>query len=208
MKKRKRSIWSNEEIDKLVKLYPDNFTEDLCNIFNRSKNSIYGKANLLGLNKSPEHIKKALEIEGEKLKVLGKNTRFVKGQEAHNKGAKMPQSFHEKARHTFFKKGHLPFNTKYDGYIRINVDGYKEIRVRQGKFVLLHRKIWEETHGKIPDGHIIVFKDGNRKNCDISNLKMITFAENGRINSGHYLPEEIRQIIRLKNQLIKKINEK
>ncbi len=42
---------------------------------------------------------------------------------------------------------------------------------------LLHRRLWIEHHGPIPPGNTICFKDGNRKNCSIENLEMLTHDE-------------------------------
>ena len=38
------------------------------------------------------------------------------------------------------------------------------------KFV--HLLVWEEHYGEIPDNAFVIFKDGNKKNYDISTLKM------------------------------------
>lgn len=37
----------------------------------------------------------------------------------------------------------------------------------------LHRRIWIERRGPIPAGHTIVFKDGDRSNCRLSNLQLM-----------------------------------
>lgn len=41
----------------------------------------------------------------------------------------------------------------------------------------LHREIWKEHHGPIPDGHLIHHTDGDPTNNDIDNLECITYAE-------------------------------
>ena len=48
-----------------------------------------------------------------------------------------------------------------------------------------HRYVWEQAHGKIPDGYLVAFRDGNRQNCDLSNLYLISRQESARrcINS-------------------------
>ena len=46
-----------------------------------------------------------------------------------------------------------------------------------------HRYVWIETHGPIPKNCNIIFLDGNRKNCDISNLCMVTNANLGYMNT-------------------------
>ena len=37
-----------------------------------------------------------------------------------------------------------------------------------------HRKIWIETFGEVPEGHIIHHKDGNKKNNSLDNLLCIS----------------------------------
>jgi hypothetical protein len=49
-----------------------------------------------------------------------------------------------------------------------------------GKSRLLHRVIWEDHFGPIPKDHILLFRDENRENCDISNLECVTRAEHRR----------------------------
>lgn len=46
-----------------------------------------------------------------------------------------------------------------------------------------HRYVWIETHGPIPKNCNIIFLDGNRKNCGISNLCMVTNANLGYMNT-------------------------
>ena len=43
--------------------------------------------------------------------------------------------------------------------------------------MFVHRKVWEEHNGPILPGHKIIFLDGNKDNCDISNLAMVDNAE-------------------------------
>ena len=45
------------------------------------------------------------------------------------------------------------------------------------KWKLKHRLNWEKVHGEIPKGRKIIFLDGNRLNCDVNNLAMVTHAE-------------------------------
>lgn len=72
-----------------------------------------------------------------------------------------------------FKKGHEPHNIKYDGYERINKDGYTEIRISKGVFREKHRLLWEEHFGEIEKGMNIIFKDGDRTNITIENLEKV-----------------------------------
>lgn len=113
----------------------------------------------------------------------GRTGRFEKGQIPHNKGTHPPTV--GRMGETQFKKGHAPHNTKPLGYERISKDGYIEVKVcekpdkSKGEkfFKAKHRIVWEQVHGKIPKGHNIVFLDGDKLNCDISNLALVNRAE-------------------------------
>jgi hypothetical protein len=42
--------------------------------------------------------------------------------------------------------------------------------------------VWEAAHGPIPPGHIVIFLDGDKTNCDLSNLRLVTQAEKQMLN--------------------------
>lgn len=50
-------------------------------------------------------------------------------------------------------------------------------RIGKERWVLLHRKIWEDHYGKIPDTHIIHHIDGDSDNNNISNLECIPLID-------------------------------
>lgn len=114
--------------------------------------------------------------------------RFEKGHPSHNKG-KHPPSVGRMAE-TQYKKGHLPHNTKPIGYERITAEGYIEVKVRMRKskprsndnFEFKHRIVWRQTHGEIPEGHCLVFLDGNKQNCELENLALVTREELSKLN--------------------------
>lgn len=45
-----------------------------------------------------------------------------------------------------------------------------------------HRLIWEQAHGPIPKGHVIIFLDGNKSNFALNNLYMLSHTESVRMN--------------------------
>jgi hypothetical protein len=47
--------------------------------------------------------------------------------------------------------------------------------------VFLHRRMWTDKRGPIPAGNTICFKDGDRSNCVIGNLVMLTHAEQQQV---------------------------
>ena len=65
------------------------------------------------------------------------------------------------------KKPILSETAAKDGYIYIKVSD------KPSKWIKKHRYIWEKTYGKIPEGYQLAFADGNRKNCDLKNLRLI-----------------------------------
>jgi len=93
---------------------------------------------------------------------------------------------------TRFKKGYKPWNKNKKGIMlsdgktcfqenntarRVPVGSEQ----RKGDFLLIkvanpdiwkykHRHVWEQFNGEIPENHAVLFKDGNKHNCDIDNL--------------------------------------
>lgn len=106
--------------------------------------------------------------------------KYTPGTEPANKGKIMDPALKESIKHTFFKAGHKPHNTMYDGHERISKDGYIEVRVSEGNYQHKQRVIWEQHFGTIPEGYIIAFKDGVKTNIDPSNLKIITRAQHAQ----------------------------
>ena len=65
----------------------------------------------------------------------------------------------------------------------VNSNGYKlRKRAMDGtlweRWEFLHRAVWEENNGPIPDDMVVTFLDSNKLNCDISNLVLVTKGEN------------------------------
>lgn len=113
----------------------------------------------------------------------GRTGRFVKGQIPPNKGKKMSPEIYEKCKGTMFKKGNIPPNHRPVGSERTTKDGYIEIKIREpNKWMLKHRYLWEQVHGKIPDKHILIFRDNNKTNITLDNLLLISQSQNAVIN--------------------------
>lgn len=136
--------------------------------------------------------------------------RLQKGNIPSNKGKKMSRKMYRVCKPTMFKPGHLPHNTKKDGAISVRVDKrgvpYKHIRTEPGKWVPYQRYRWELFRGPIPKRMIVTFKDGNTLNCKLSNLELITMAENAVRNKQHIPLDLARTVITL-GKLNKKIKQ-
>lgn len=110
----------------------------------------------------------------------GRTGRFEKGYISHNKGKKMSPEMYKAAAPTMFKEGRKPKNTLpvgtekvlADGYIWVKIDDKPKVEKRVN-WKQKHRIEWEKANGPVPEGCIITFLDGNRLNCELSNLKMV-----------------------------------
>ena len=137
----------------------------------------------------------------------GIDTQFKKGHVPHNKGKKMPVAVREKVKRTFFKPGNLPHNTQYDGAVSIRTDNrgvqYYWIRLEKGKWLNLQIYNWEKKNGLIPKGYILACKTKDTLNCDPQNWELLTKKENAIRNRLSQWPEDLREVIKLKNKLKK-----
>lgn len=124
----------------------------------------------------------------------GRTGRFESGLVSYNKGKKMSYEQYEKAKPTMFKEGNVPHNTLpigtekmlADGYIWVKVDNVPRAK-KQVNWKQKHRMIWEEAHGPIPKGHVVIFLDGDRTNTVLDNLAMIPQKVLSRLNQGHLI---------------------
>ena len=193
--KQQFKVWTESEMDEFCLLFPVTHNKDLAVKFNCTPNVIKNIAYKNGLRKDKDfwhgylkntahqHLPKFKKgctswCKGTKGVMLnGAETRFVKGQRPHN----------------YHPIGHL---SHYRDFITIKTEqGYKP----------LHRLTWEQHNGKIPPFKYIVFKDGNKKNCDISNLEMVDKMHFMKEHHPMRYPKEIKDAINIKREITKYI---
>lgn len=186
----KREPWTEKQLDYLKAHYADMRAEDIAKKVRHTIGSVWRTASSLGLKKSREFLAHwghlVSSTEG------AKRNQFTKGREPENKGKRIEEFMSaegiEHSSRTRFKKGHKPHNTRDVGTECVHADGYVYLRVEDG-CVLKHRHVWEQHHGEIPDGMTVAFRDGNRQNCDISNLELISREESARRTISRETPE-------------------
>ena len=201
-----KARWTKEEEDNLAKAYPDTPMYKLCEMFERNKNSIGRKARRMGLKKSPEYLAGPFSEKMAPGTIRGEKGRFKKGLTPWNKGIKFNAG--GRSAETRFKKGNTD-NCAPIGTQRYSKEGYAEIKVKQpNKWELAQRVVWEKHNGKIPKGHVIVFKDGNKENIDISNLELISRVELMKRNSIQRYPPELINVMHTVGKLKRLIREK
>lgn len=151
----------------------------------------------------------------------GLTGRFEKGHKTHNKGKKwceyMSSQGQTNSLKTTFKKGQMPHNYRPVGSERISKDGYVEIKIADpDKWQLKHRYIYEQKYGKIKEGYNLIFLDGNKQNLELSNLKLVSKAEDLIMNNNKLFSTDkditntgtlIANVICKTNELLKKEGE-
>jgi hypothetical protein len=217
-----RKFWTKADMDLLAELYPSCSTVEIAQRMERSIIACLGMANKLGLKKTQQYLRKYGFQKGS---TIGSAYRFKKGQVPSNKGLRRPGYHAGRMRETQFKPGHksgkAAENWRPIGAIAGDSEGYLRIKVREaihGKeptgfgnvkvWPLLHRRVWEQLNGSVPAGHAIAFKDGDRHNCSVENLELISRAELAHRNRmWGRMPRELADTIHLNGQLKRRIRE-
>lgn len=117
----------------------------------------------------------------------GRQTTFQKGQTTWNKGLKGVM----KANKGSFKKGNIPAVYKPVGSERIASDGYHHIKVADPNvWKYKHVVIWEEANGPLPEGHVVLFADGDKNNLSLDNLLLVSRKELAVLNKQRLIYED------------------
>jgi hypothetical protein len=198
-----RKIWSALEVETLKKRYPIERAEDIALDFGCSLHVVYSKAHKLGLKKS-DAFKQSYasgRLDGSK----GTDTRFKKGNVPWTKGTHFVAG--GRSAETRFKPKESPHNQVPVGTTVMATIGYLKTKIAQpNKWKFTHHLRWEEIHGPIEPGMMLVFKTSDRTNCDPSNLELVTRQEHMARHTVQNLPDELKEIIQLTGALKRKIN--
>jgi hypothetical protein len=203
---RPRKYFTPAEDELLRQRYPHEITDKIAADMGRPVSSIHGHASRLGLKKTAAAMLECLRESGRRGSRHPNSIaqRIQPGNVPLNKGTRRPGYFAGRMRDTMFKKGQAPRNWLPIGTVVMNCDGYLQRKMREpgGGFrggqcwALEHARIWKEAHGPIPAGHIVVFKDRDKRNVKLDNLELITLAENMRRNNIHVRrPPELKSAI-------------
>jgi hypothetical protein len=186
--------WTNHEVALLTELYADHPSAVIADRLGRPLHSVYSKAKALGLSKSEAFL--TGPFSGRLDGVRGASTRFQKGGTPWSKGKSCPTR--GRAAETQFAAGNLPHNHVPVGTEVMATMGYLKIKVAEpNKWEWTHRRTWEAAHGPVPKGMALVFKDGDRTNCNLHNLEVVDRTELMRRNSIQRYPQEVKDTIRL-----------
>ncbi len=220
-----RKPWTTQERALLRALYPDTKTEQIAQQLDRTLTQVYQQAARQGLAKSAEYLASPAACRLRRGEHPGLATQFKKGIVPHNKGVKRPGWAAGRMRETWFKPGArtgiAARNWRPVGTILADTEGYLRIKVREAMpgeatgfgnvkvWPLLQRHVWERERGPIPPGHVVVFKNGERANCEPDNLELITRVELMRRNTIHNrYPKEMVNTIMLLGAVKRKLRDR
>lgn len=197
-------VWPEEIVEVLLANYKGHTYLETIEILKRETGRTYTK----------EQLKSYYHNHGLNSGLTG---RFEKGHEPWTKGKKwneyMSPEAQERSRQTCYDHAHIPDNKLPVDSVRKTKNGYLIKKVQErgyqwDRWKLLHRLVWEENFGPIPEGMIVGFKDLNKENCDPDNLYLLTVGENAQMNKKGYRSEnpEITEVgltaVRLERAII------
>ena len=122
----------------------------------------------------------------------GRTGRFEKGHIPFNKGTKGLTG----ANKTSFKKGNIPHSLLPIGSESVTRDGYTIVKVsdkgkRNDCWRPKHRLVWEKHFGPVPDGHVIVFGDGDKTNFSPENLILVSRPQLTVMNNKKLIKDDV-----------------
>jgi HNH endonuclease len=224
LKRSNRKYWTAEDLKLFVELYPHTSNKEIGKRLGRSEQSINAASGVYGLRKSAEYLARQNAELGKQLNVSGAAHRFPKGHVPANKGTRRPGWAPGRMASTQFKKGRRAGAAQAKwvpiGTVKMNADGYLRRKIADepeeiaGKgahstnWEFVHRRVWEDAHGPIPEGYRIWWKDGNHWNCALENLELLSGKEHMRRTTVHGLPQPLKEVIQLKGSINRQITMK
>lgn len=123
-------------------------------------------------------------LDRHRITLRGKGSgRFKPGYIPPNKGKKLSEETRRKVAATWFPRGAVPRNRRPVGSKTITKDGYVKIKTGgPNRWEFLHVLNWTREHGPVPRGKVLIFLDGNRQHCDVSNLLCVSRSALVRAN--------------------------
>lgn len=216
-----RQRWTPEQLDGLRRLYPDFEASVVATVIGRQVGSVHQMAAKLGITKSAAFQQAYRERQTHRARVdpRVRASTFQPGLVPWNKGKHTVAG--GRSAETRFKPGSTPVNTMPIGSYRVAANAKRghahvEIKVsdkpgrQDQRWTPLTRWVWEQAHGPVPAGHMVVFKAG-MKTLDpalitLDRVELITMAENARRNHWRTASPELGHIVQLKGAITRQVN--
>lgn len=198
----RKDIYSEEQIDYLRQISLGRTNEEIARLFNdrfgtdRSVNSVKSARGRHGIRKvvvpekyTEEQIEYLREISpGRTSREITDmfNKRFKQNRTVSGIDSIRTKSGILTGSTGYFEKGQHSHNRLPIGAESVRGDRYVLVKVRDGSlndnWRPKHHIIWEKEHGPIPEGHVILFGDGDNRNFDIDNLICVSNAQVAQLN--------------------------
>jgi len=205
-----RFLWTDDRVAVLRELYPNTRTTAIAQRLGASVASVHTKASKLGLKKTREYMSAE---HGAHARLVGVATRIKPGAVSWNKGLHYMPAGNGATR---FKPGQRPHNTAQVGALRVNADGYLDVKVGDfpdapwKNWERVHRLVWIEAHGPIPSGFVVAFKPGRktvvRDEITLDALELVPKVEIMKRNTVHRHGPEIARLSQIKGAIVRQIN--
>ena len=165
------TLLTDEQVDQMISIIPGRSSEEISKIMLEKYGVEINPTQVRGWKKNHKA-------------PSGYDARFRPGNASPTKGKKrtefLPPEMIARIQKTQFKKGNVPKNRREVGEIIERCDGYLWIKTqdwhRNDNWQQYHRWLWEQVHGPIPEGFRVYFLDGDRRNCKIENLELVSEA--------------------------------
>jgi len=214
-----RRVWTDAERTTLRNLYPHQRTADIALQMGIPLPLVYSQATKMGMRKSAEF--HATDKSGRILKggTLSQANQFKPGQKPWNAGTHYQPG--GRCATTQFKPGNINHNTLPVGSYRIvthQATGAQHLERKTSnakganhkRWTPVARLVWEQAHGPVPQGHIIVFKPGQRtlelSEITLNKLECINRRENARRNHPINSNPALAKLIQLKGAITRQVN--
>lgn len=200
--------------------YSDTLARDIATQLQMSADQVRRKAHALGIKKNPQFIAEVARQISTAPDHPFTQSRFPSQHTPWNKGIKGSTGFHPACRTYHFRPGNRPHTwvpvgsyriysskrTEPDLQLKVNDDpGPNHVR-----WVPVSRLVWEKAFGPVPDGHIVIFKPGQRTTvlAEITPDKLLCLTRRELMlrNSIHATyPPELARIHQLRGALTRQI---
>lgn len=200
------------ELELVRRNFATSRTADLAAALGVAYHQVAKVAHRLGLRKSEEWLNgpQGGRTDGQR----GLGTRFQKGQPGWNKGLRLGSDWGQA---TQFKPGQKPANYVPVGSFRVASIGYLQIKLHDTGYpphdwVMYHRHVWQQAHGPVADGYLVVFADGKRRTdpneITLDVLECISREEHMRRHTYHQYGPEVAGLVQLRGVLTRAIRNK
>lgn len=217
-----KAQWTPALDAEIIRRYPHESSAIIAAELGMRLPQIYCRAKQLGVKKRLDVIAETARQNALDPNHGGRANRFAKGHIPANKGLRRPGWAPGNMAKTQFKKGRAASEARnycQIGSLRINKDGYLERKITDDptiyparRWIPVHRQVWIESNGPVPNGHIVVFKKGLRTNAldeiTLDRLECISLAENMRRNTFHQYGPEVAQVVLLRGAITRQINKR